>query len=144
MSATGSWLALGAFGAIVFFAIIGLVLSTIGIAILGGIVGGVGGGIVGIWQLTHRLRVRAQTDGRYSLDALFSELKPSGRVLSTKVVVVMVVFLSLALAILTVPMVPQSVTVGNVRVTQVVPDSPAQNAGALSDRNNQPRKREVI
>ena len=48
---------------------------------------------------------------------------------SKKFVVAMVVLLSLAIAVVTVPMVPQNVIVGNVLVSEVVAGSPAENAG---------------
>ncbi len=118
-----------AVGAHIIPSIIGIILSIPVIAILGGIVGGAGGGVVGILQLTHRLRVRAQTDGRYSLDALFSELQPSGKMFSTKFIVVMVFLLLLALVISVVPVIPRTVTVGDVVVNQVRPGSPAAEAG---------------
>ena len=119
-----------AVGAHIIPSIIGIILSNIiYVAILGGIVGGAGGGVVGILQLTHRMRVRAQTDGRYSLDALFSELQPSGKMFSTKFIVVMVFLLLLALVISVVPVIPRTVTVGAVVVNQVRPGSPAAEAG---------------
>ena len=118
-----------AVGAPIIPGIIGIILSIIGVAILGGIGGGAGGGVVGVLQLTHRLRVRAQTDGRYSLDALFSELQPSRKMFSTKFIVVMVFLLLLALVISVVPVIPRAVTVGDVVVNQVRPGSPAAEAG---------------